>query len=615
MSSQIRCHYYPSLHSNIHIYKSINYIHYENEHTIITKFNYLNELTEHETYKINNEELPAKLLSIKYDSYKSYCFVLKIDPISFMALNNITTSYTMQLFEKIYINVNKYLITTINKWISTLGVVETAPRGTHLHFLILCPGEIDKYSITKIKNYLNQLDLYTWCHCLIEDPSNIKENITPNKVYCSINENLNWTQASILPDNMHVHSLNIKLMYTYQAIKSTSSYINYLQKHPYKVYHSKFEIGQYYVNFNKNHVFPETTAAKSENYQSHDKTHSNNPIVLQFFRLFRQGIHDYNDILKEKSMQAYLHIPNLKQIFTNCIDQFTASHTHMKDLMFLIERFLLLPINQSCCCPVYEWLQWQNIDIKLFQQDIVKWLNGVHKKNALVFKGPPNAGKSHVARLIWKQFFFHKRIIQDGIFTFANLLNCGLALWDEPFIAPDLADTTKLILEGASDVQISRKNMSSCRLGKRVPIIITTNKEISQYCSSDKSALDERCYNWVCPYSVRDDIFCTNKKHYCMYLDSAYRTFNPFTDQSRDEIRLGEGQITSSEETCTELHKINEFHVVTFLIRCLFECKYLLEPFPNESIENHQLFNDLINKCEHKICFMSKNHCNKNLIE
>lgn len=73
---------------------------------------------------------------------------------------------------------------------------------------------------------------------------------------------------------------------------------------------------------------------------------------------------------------------------------------------------------------------------------------------------------------MWKQFLPHTRIVQDGIFTFANLINSGCGLWDEPFIAPDMADITKLVLERCPNVQISIKTKGSQVPHKELPIII-----------------------------------------------------------------------------------------------------------------------------------------------
>lgn len=92
-----------------------------------------------------------------------------------------------------------------------------------------------------------------------------------------------------------------------------------------------------------------------------------------------------------------------------------------------------------------------------------------------MFYGPANCGKSHLARVLWKCFALNTRILSDGIFSFANLIGSGCALWGE------LVDQTKLILEGEPDITITIKQKSSEKLGKRVPIIITSNSLLWKY--------------------------------------------------------------------------------------------------------------------------------------
>lgn len=107
--------------------------------------------------------------------------------------------------------------------------------------------------------------------------------------------------------------------------------------------------------------------------------------------------------------------------------------------------------------PVYHWLQFQDINIDNFDISLIEWIFQKTKRNVLIFLRPPNSGKSHIARLYWELFTIHTRLIQDGIFTFANLINSDCALWEEPYITADNADTCKLIMEGEEDVNIKSK--------------------------------------------------------------------------------------------------------------------------------------------------------------
>lgn len=163
------------------------------------------------------------------------------------------------------------------------------------------------------------------------------------------------------------------------------------------------------------------------------------------------------------------------------------------------------------------------------------------KKNCLWYYGPADCGKSHLARLIWKCFALNTRIISDGIFSFANLLGSGCALWDEPFISPDLADQTKLVLEGEPDINITIKNRNSEKLDKRVPIIITSNSPLWKWCSAEKNPFEQRVFKFEFINPITPSYFCTENNHYCTSIDSTSSAHNPFTDNTSTENRVKGG--------------------------------------------------------------------------
>lgn len=166
-----------------------------------------------------------------------------------------------------------------------------------------------------------------------------------------------------------------------------------------------------------------------------------------------------------------------------------------------------------------DWLSIQNIKDSEFGRALILWLFNVGKKNVMLFIGSPDAGKSYMARLIWQLFPIHTRIIQDGIFSFSNLVNSDCGLWDEPIITPELVDTIKLILEGEKDVNIAIKNKASQKLHKRVPLLITSNHELYRYCGSERDALDARCYKFYCNKFMTKTPACKNQViHECSVL-------------------------------------------------------------------------------------------------
>lgn len=581
---------------------------------VITGYLNLDDLKIKQFYQVSTEH--AIQLSLKYDSYKMYSWVFKLDPFSFDTVRTMWHMQADRIFGILYKYITKYITVNINKYIYTLGVSENNKRAYHMHFVALAPRYLSKTDIQKIKTYISNIDIHLLCSCELErnDMTVLPDSLfNPTPIECDIMHDGGWRR-----DAAGYHTKHIILLDTYQQIKSTSSFINYLRKNPYQIFHANLEIGEYFVNYNPTHVFAANTYAKyaNEDTIANKQILTSKPIVLLFFKLFRKGEFEYNDVLRNPTVQEYLHIPNLKAIYQNCIQQFLATQTHVKNLLCLMENFLAQPIENCCACPMFEWLDSQQIDTTIFMRAITEWLNGVGKKNALYLQGIPNAGKSHVARLIWKQLLFNRRIVQDGIFTFANCLNSGCMLWDEPFVSPDLADTTKLILEGTPDVNIVRKNEASAKLGKRVPIIITSNTIIYKYCSGERQAFEERYFHFSCNRAITEDMFCSStNNHFCMYLDSANSTTSPFGNQLSNEISLGPGETTPREKTCQGLHRLLEHHVLTFLVRCLIVNLEHLKPFDNTTKEDEQTLYDLIVKCKDRCCFMSKNLLNRALIE
>lgn len=154
--------------------------------------------------------------------------------------------------------------------------------------------------------------------------------------------------------------------------------------------------------------------------------------------------------------------------------------------------------NRSYCpCPIFEWLQFQDINLDEFCYEFYNWFFQLtKKKNTSLLQGIPNAGKSFVIHKIWEMFTVHTRLLQDGIFTFANLVSFDCAFWEELLILPDNVDTCKLVLEGQKNLSVVIKGQNSQKLNKRVPILITTNKDISTYCSAEAGALNVRCYKF-----------------------------------------------------------------------------------------------------------------------
>lgn len=512
-----------------------------------------------------------KNLSIRYDSFKSYCFVIKLDPLSF-SNDSIHTSLAVPCYAKIFESfVHLYKI-VYKRTGDLLGIVEETKKGTHLHLLLFTLSPLTKDILIDLETELLTADLYLE---LSEDSYNTCILINKNA------PKLNWKKDN--PFSSHAigsvitYKTNIQLIVKTETIRNTSAYTHYMRKNPQFVFHSDLDIGIYFVHYERTHIFREQSVPKFYHYN--DTGHAvrtQNSLVILLFALFNKGILDYDDVLKYPEIQNYLHYPNLKSIYDNCIQQFTSSHTHVKNLISIIQRFRDIDINSRCFCPLLEWLHFQQIDEFDFFTAILRWLNANIKKNTLLFYGPPNSGKSHVARLIWQQFLFHKRIVQDGIFTFANLLNCGCALWDEPLIAPDLADTTKLVLEGLPNINISIKNKATGKLNKRVPILITSNQPIHRYCSGERSAFEERCFTFTTTKKYDVD-FCTiSTDHMCTFLDTPHCTYNTPSSIERYHAKRRRKTATS-EKACTGFHVLKDQHIICYLAFVLIKAYNRLE--------------------------------------
>lgn len=205
--------------------------------------------------------------------------------------------------------------------------------------------------------------------------------------------------------------------------------------------------------------------------------------------------------------------------------------------------------------------------------------------------------------------------MQDGLFSFANLVNSGCALWEEPFISPELADTAKLVLEGRDDVDVAIKHKGSVRLNKRVPIIITTNTPLHKYCSSDKDAFNERCIMLYCNTYFTKLTKCNANHHFCSLLDSGYRSDNPFFCEERfafsDESE-GSGPTTSKVQNveenlstsvkCEGFHNLTRDQVLSFIVYILYTRKWNFKLIPKISYEEHEFLKKEIEYCFTLLC-------------
>lgn len=519
----------------------------------------------------------ARILALNWTCKRIISLYIHIDTVSFFEDLKIPIYCYDEVFECIKTKLYNYF----EEDYSLLGVLEKSPnKGYHLHLLHISSNITNKKNLEKLLKYLENISI-----SFTINPHNQED------VASTINNNIKY---SILVNG--------------EIVKSPGGIYNYLQKNIIRVYSDDIEAVKMFMYFKKEYIFPKGTEAK---YQKLDKQRlqlTKDPLTILLYNLFSEGKYDYTDVIQDIRIQPYLCKTNLKTVYSNVFSNYSASLTHIKNLILLCNKYKMLQPTERCACPVLEFINYQNINVHTFLEQTFKWLTCLQKKNCLWFYGPADCGKSHLARLIWKCFTLNTRIIADGIFSFANLLRSGCALWDEPFIGPDLADQTKLVLEGEPDIDITIKNRNSERLGKRVPIIITSNSLLWKYCSGERVPFEQRTYqlNFIKP--ITSEYFCNETEHYCPFLDSTDSSYNPFTNDGS----LSNNKRRRSSETgilnCEKNHRIEQNHVISFLILSLQLYKQHIKIFSRDGTQQeYQELYDNLKSFENTLCSCSAN--------
>lgn len=476
-----------------------------------------------------NRQLENEMLTKKFNCRFAHSFVITIDPLSINSSYGDCTHIIHTIFIKALHKVSSNDID-----IEWLGVVEKSNyRGIHMHLTGFYYRSFTKKMVDTIYDILTKAK---------------------------------FTMKPIIATKDNPKDVNCTLLVSDQKVKSIASYINYLKKDPQCVMSNVEDLLYMFANFERTHIFDESSMPKRQKRSADiEKINSNNELVIFLNTQMQKGNTSLQEILMLPASQAFLHISNLNSIYQNVYMQFVASCFHENNILGIINKFISNKQDLGCACPMLELLVRNNINVISFIDEMFIWLSGSDKKNTLCFEGPPNSGKSTVAKLIWELFPIHTRVIQDGIFSFANLINSGCGLWEEPYIDQTIIDTSKLILEGEPSVQIAIKNKSSQSLGKRVPMIITTNRELSYFVSSEHDALDVRTfrYNMCKPFNISDS--CKSINHYCSNVTGS-------AGSATDRLPADKSSTTSEPfetQACTLTHKLLREHVLTFIVYCL----------------------------------------------
>lgn len=487
----------------------------------------------------------------KYNRHNMVCWVITIDPLSFLPIND----ELKHRFIKVALEVLTFT-EQLEFDQNVLTVFQYAPHtGLHIHLCYITKDILEKPALDEITAHLN--------------------------------------------GKYKFDGKDYELTASYQKIKSPASYLYYLQsshKGTFLYAASNFEIAMLLCSFDKNIIFGNTSTSKKQKILD-DGTRivSDNSLVLFFMRKLNEGVQTYDMVLKDPNIQLYLHLINLKSTWENCVSQFKATLTHEKNLIHILQLVNNLTKEEFCACPVIDLLIYQNIQPYEFGESLIVWLfgnNETQKRNTLLLEGPPDTGKSYLARELWQLFYMHERIINDGLFSFAPAPGAGCLLWEETHISPELAEMTKLIMEGNPTVSVAVKNKPSQRLNKRIPLIVTNNKAMGVYCTNDQPAFDARCFKFNFKYPIHYLNVCTNNVHYCPNIDIKHNEHN-IVQQNSSPSAEREENAKNCVTNCLKFHKLTRNSLLSYIGFALRKHGYkILENNPDikEKIKKIQLY-------------------------
>lgn len=521
----------------------------------------------------------AKTLSLNWTCKRLLSLYVHIDTVSF-AENPIKAIYG---YDNLFEYIKQKSIQILGNDGTFLGVLEKSPnKGYHLHIVHFS-------TIIGTKKIINDL----------------------NNLFSNLKVKYDIVYPTQVPEDEFSRETIYPVNFNGQIAKSPGGLLNYLQKNILKVYCTSIDCVTMFMHFQKEFIFPAGTEARYQILNKEKLKLTKDPLTVLLYNMFTEGKYDYTEIIQDIRIQPFLTKSNLKVIYSNIFANFSANLTHIRNLITIVNKFKSLPANKRCACPVLEFLRFQHIDVNTFLSQLFKWLACLQKRNCLWFYGPADCGKSHLARLIWKCFILNTRIISDGIFSFANLLRSGCALWDEPFIGPDMADQTKLVLEGEPDIDITIKNKCSERLGKRVPIIITSNSLLWKYCSGEQVPFEQRTFKFTFNRPITPDYFCKESEHYCSFLDTEHCSDNPFKSYSSLQNNKRRRSTEAGIFNCTKNHSIEQNHVYSLLILSLLLYRENFELYKRDGThEEYCELAALLTEVEDTVC-----HCSFNLTD
>ncbi len=140
-------------------------------------------------------------------------------------------------------------------------------------------------------------------------------------------------------------------------------------------------------------------------------------------------------------------------------------------------------------------LSFNGIDEEKFISCVSSVMDKVDmKKNSVWLCGTTNAGKSLICNSIVESARFYSNIMEFDeriAFPLNDAPGKRVILINEPVIGDKRIELIKNIMEG-QEVAINVKH-KKCITLPRTPLIISSNKDLWHYCSSEQEAIVHRC--------------------------------------------------------------------------------------------------------------------------
>ena len=147
----------------------------------------------------------------------------------------------------------------------------------------------------------------------------------------------------------------------------------------------------------------------------------------------------------------------------------------------------------------------QGISPDYFDSVFYQWITKKHpKRNCIHIYGQSNTGKSSLFAGL-RKCCPAGEILNGQNFNFEGLIDAYWGVWEEPLLAPEIAEKFKQIAEGM-ECAIAVKFKKPYTL-PRTPIIITTNSMIWEWCPNQEGPLKNRMWFFTFNNDMSSGIF------------------------------------------------------------------------------------------------------------